>query len=325
MKNLLLLKGGGGQEHEVSLVTASYLRTLIDSQKYNILEVNVDKDFNWSCEDEKVELGFDKTLRFASGKNLSIDLCVPCFHGYPGETGHIQAFFEMIKLPFIGCGYEASAICFNKVLTKLWLEKAGIPVTDFIIANDASEETLAKLDAFFDKHGKLFIKASNQGSSVGCYPVVKKNEIKERLNQALQFSEFAIIEEMVTPRELEISVFEYQGEVIATKPCEILCPDKFYSYEEKYSEQSKTTTILDPEIDEVAISEIQAHALAAFKGMKLSQFCRMDFFLVDGKVYLNEINTFPGMTPISMFPKMIEAYGIPYKQVLARHLEELIP
>ena len=242
----------------------------------------------------------------------------------PGETGHIQAYFEMIGLPFIGCGYEASAICFNKVLTKLWLEKAGVPVAEFMIAGDSEKDTIKKLENFYDKRGRLFIKASNQGSSVGCYPVTQKNDIGPAIEKALTFSDFAIVERMLDPRELEISVYESKGKLIATRPCEILCPNKFYSFEEKYSKKSKTQTNLSPDIEPDLIEEIQRYARLAFSTLKLSQFVRMDFFLENGKVYLNEINTFPGMTPISMFPKMIEESGVSYKDILHEHLNSLL-
>lgn len=324
MKNLLLLKGGGGQEHDVSLVSAGYVKSLIDPAVFEVFEVELDSQFNWIFRGEKVELNFKRELVAESGNKTPIHVCVPCIHGHPGETGHIQAYFELINLPVLGCGYEASAICFNKVLTKLWLEKAGIPVTDFIIAKDAQAHTVAQIERFFDSHGSIFVKASNQGSSVGCYPVEKKEDIQTRLTEAFKYSNFVVVEKMLVPRELEISVFEHEGELIATRPCEIVCPDKFYSYDEKYSTESKTKTILNPEIDEAAVSEIQKHAKAAFLNLKLSQFCRMDFFLADGQVYLNEINTFPGMTPISMFPKMIEESGFSYKEVLHKHLISLI-
>lgn len=324
MKNLLLLKGGGGQEHDVSLVTAKYLKSIIDSSQFNIIEIEVDKDFNWKQGEESVELNFNKELVDSKGNKTPIDVCIPSFHGYPGETGHIQAYFEMISLPYVGCGYEGSAICFNKVLTKLWLDKAGIPVTDFVIINDTSDGSIATLNNFFDKHGSIFIKASNQGSSVGCYPVDKKDEIKAKLEDAFKYSNFVIVERKVVPRELEISVFESKGELHATKPCEINCPDKFYSYDEKYSGESKTTTNLNPDIDEEIVKKIQEYAKSAFAQLKLSQFCRMDFFLEGDRIYLNEINTFPGMTPISMFPKMVEQYGIPYKDLLHEHLSSLV-
>lgn len=320
-----MLKGGGGQEHDVSLITANYLASVIDKKKFRVLEVEVDKDFNWIHEGEKVELNFQKELTYiGTDRKESIDLCVPCFHGYPGETGHIQAFFEMINLPYLGCGYEASAICFNKVLTKLWLEKANIPVTPFIIAKDSSHETLKELESFFKEEGPIFIKASNQGSSVGCYPVDTKEEIPNFLNKAFNFSNFVIVEKKVLPRELEISVFEYKGDVIATSPSEIVCPDKFYSYEEKYSQQSKTQTNLNPDLDPKITKEIQEYAKQAFENLKLSQFCRMDFFVVGEQVYLNEINTFPGMTPISLFPKMIENYGLSYPKLLNDQLLSLL-
>ena len=322
-KNILFLKGGGKDEHDVSLVTAEYLKQQIPSQ-YNILEVILNKDQEWEFiadgKTEKCEISFNGELVLKDSKH-QIDLVIPCFHGYPGETGHIQSYLEMINIPFIGCGAEASLICFNKVLTKLWLEKVDIPITPFLILNNSEDKKEAR-DHFFDEHKNVFVKASNQGSSVGCYPVKTKSDLDQAIKNAFQFSKFVILEKLVTPRELEISVYNYQEKVHASWPCEINCPDKFYSYDEKYSQASKTSTVLKADIPAPIVEKIQKYAIDAFNALNLEQFCRMDFFLVDETIYLNEINTFPGMTPISMFPKMIIEDGIEFKDFITYHIDK---
>src|SRR5690606_29149083 len=144
-----------------------------------------------------------------------------------------------------------------------------------------------------------FIKASNQGSSVGCYPVTKKEDLTSALTKAFQYSDFVVIERLVNVRELEISVFDYQGKTHVTTPCEIHCPDKFYSYEEKYSQTSNTKVELVANLPPAITEQIRELALKAYTGMKLRHGVRMDFFLEgDDRVLLNEINTYPGMTPI---------------------------
>jgi D-alanine-D-alanine ligase len=318
-KNILFLKGGGREEHEVSLVTATYLKSQIPSD-YTCFEIEVDKDFNWFYNGNKAELNFQKELIIDQEKH-PINLVIPCFHGYPGETGHIQAYLEMIGLPFIGCNNEASLICFNKVLTKLWLEKLGVPVTPFLILNSPADQKGPR-EEFFKEHGKVFVKASNQGSSVGCYPVNDIKELDAKINEAFKYSSFVLLEKLIVPRELEISVYDYQDQVHTSWPCEINCPDKFYSYEEKYSESSNTKTILQAELPDDIVASIQKAAKKAFNGLNLREFCRMDFFYADGEIYLNEINTFPGMTPISMFPKMIEADGINFADFIRYHLDK---
>lgn len=326
-KNLLLLKGGGSQEHDVSIESAKYLKSLIDPEFYAIHEVEINKDNHWvRCDDQHlVELNFKRELTsITDGKKTIIDVCIPCIHGFPGETGHLQAFFELIQLPFIGCEYEASSLCFNKVSTKLWLEKLSIPTTPFMVINDSSQPTLDKIEEFFRQNGAIFVKASNQGSSIGCFPLDSLSELKDTVDKALSLSDFALVEKKLEPRELEVSVYETDAIINVTAPSEILTPGHFYSYEQKYSKASKSQTLIRATLtpqQELLIKEL---ALKAFKGLNLRHFARIDFFLAEGELLLNEINTFPGMTSISMFPKMIEAHGQSFKEILNKQLLSLL-
>ncbi len=336
-KNVLLLCGGSGTEHEVSLVSAKYVeKNLLELGDLNVYKVEIgkpkSKDTVFRIIDSKipnfngksVEINFHRQL--VSGSELICDLhyVVPCIHGPPGETGEIQTFLDLIKLPYLGCGPEASLIAFNKVTSKLWFNALGIPNTPFEFLTSMEESQ--KAHALFLKYGSVFIKAASQGSSVGCYQVFKKTDIDEALRLAFGYSDYVLVEKMVNARELEISTYEFDGVIHASVPGEISCPSKFYSYEEKYNPQSKTTTeIVAPGLSHETVVKMQNYAIKAFKALKLRHLSRIDFFLTEeGEIYLNEINTFPGATPISMFPKMMENNGHPYIKFLGNIIKKEI-
>jgi D-alanine-D-alanine ligase len=324
-KNLLLIYGGGSTEHDVSIVSAEYLRTKINKEIYTIIDIEINKDFEWINEGKKLSLNFNGDLILADKSHLKIDIVVPCIHGYPGETGDLQSYLEMIGMPYFGCSSESSKICFNKIITKLWLDKVGIETTPFLALTENSTESLVKVESFFEEYGSLFVKASNQGSSVGCYPLHKKYLIKETIHSAFSLSDFVLVEQELTGRELEVSAFEYQGEVHATNPGEIICPSKFYSFEEKYKDSSDTKTFVEAQdLTDEQKSAINEMAVSAFKTLKLKDLSRIDFFLTSsGHILINEINTMPGMTPISMFPKMMENYGIKFSDYMTERLGQL--
>ncbi len=321
-KNVLLICGGGGSEHDISLVSAKYILTKLkeisevtphylcierDGRRTNLLGED--------CELRKAGEIFNKVTE----ETIVLDYAIPCIHGPPGENGQIQSVFELMGLPFFGPGSEPSINCFNKVTTKLWLSALGIPNTPYLFIYESSDSEIDRIEKFFNLHGEdIFIKASNQGSSVGCYHVTKINEIGNSLKEALKLSPYVLIEKTVKGRELEVSVFDYQGKIHASLPGEIICPSKFYSYEEKYSDKGHTTTeVVAKDITQDLQNKIQEIAIQAFKGLRLKDLSRVDFFLTDDlEIYINEINTFPGHTPISMFPMMMENYGVRYVDFL---------
>lgn len=326
-KNILLLCGGSGTEHEVSVVSAKFLeKNLLEIGLYNVIKVEIgkpktnDKTFRRVEQDgslgEAVEINSHRQL---IGKNTKEDLhyVVPCIHGPPGETGEIQTYLELISLPYFGCGPEASLICFNKVTSKLWFNALDIPNTPFEFLT--SIEEAPKAHKLFDAHGKVFVKAASQGSSVGCYPISKKIDLDAALKNAFTFSEYVLVEKMVTARELEISTYEFEGVIHASVPGEINCPSAFYSYDEKYDPNSKTTTeVVAPNLSNEVVELMRGYAIKTFKALKLRHQSRIDFFYTDkGEIYLNEINTFPGATPISMFPKMMENNGHSYLKFIS--------
>lgn len=321
-KNILLVKGGGGSEHDISLISSKYLESQINLEKFNVYPVEIDKKFQWKINDSVCELNFKKEL-ITKDSTIKIDAVIPCIHGFPGETGDIQSYFELIGLPYLGCKSESSLLCFNKLATKLFLESIGIKTTPFTQLQDESD--LERAQEFFNANGTCFMKATNQGSSVGCYKVKSFSDIENNIKEAFSFSPFVILEKAITGRELEVSAFEYKNEIHVTHPGEIACSSDFYSYKEKYSTESTTKTITDAQnIPKAALEEISRQANLAFKALKLRHLSRIDFFLSNQEeVFINEVNTFPGHTSISMFPLMMEASGVKYSDFLNQHLENL--
>jgi D-alanine-D-alanine ligase len=324
-KNILLICGGGGTEHDVSLVSSKFIyKNLTEIGTYNVYWIEIGKDKIFRDENgNECDLNLHREL-VINDKKIPLHFAIPAIHGPPGETGEIQDFFEMIGLPYMGCGPEASIICFNKVTSKLWFTALGIPNTPFAFLT--SEQDIEQAYSLFDRFGKVFVKASSQGSSVGCFQVFKRDELKTIISEAFKYSEYVLVEQMLNARELEISTYEFNGEVVTTLPGEIICPGKFYSFTEKYNSESKTTTeLVAPNLPSEVISQMRDFAKKAFLQLKLRHLSRIDFFYTDkGEIFLNEINTFPGMTPISMFPKMMENHGHSYNQFIKQVIKKNI-
>lgn len=323
--NLLLISGGGGTEHDVSLLSAEFFtNSLAKLTQFNVINLVLDKNGHYSTQSgEYCELTNTREVHFGNVTKapVIIDYVIPCLHGYPGETGDIQSYFELIQLPYFGCQSEASRNCFNKVTAKMWFSALGIPNTEYVFLQQYDHIALQKAKNALKKWGTLFIKAASQGSSIGCYKVEDEAQLDDYLQKAFAYSEYVLIEKAVKARELEVAVYEYNGEVIATLPGEIICAaDTFYTYDEKYNDSSNAATqVVAQGIDKEVAAQIQAYAIVAFKGMKLSHLSRIDFFLTeDNKILLNEINTFPGLTSISMFPKMLSNHGHDFSKYLSK-------
>ncbi|MGL6260778.1 D-alanine--D-alanine ligase [Vibrio sp. WXL103] len=320
-KSILLLCGGDSSEHEVSLVSAGYLQAQLESTKqYSVYKVEI-KDGEWRADSgEQVALETSSKMLLGDQLTVKIDYVVPCIHGFPGETGDIQSLLKMADIPYLGCDAEASTNSFNKITSKLWYDALGIPNTPYVFLTENNAEAVSQAEQALDQWGSVFIKAACQGSSIGCYKVTDKAEIAQTVANAFQYSHQVLVEKALKPRELEVAAFEYQGELRVTVPGEVIAPtEAFYTYEEKYSSDSHTTTeVVAPNLTEQQVLDIQTYASRVFTHMGLRHLSRIDFFLTeDNEIYLNEVNTFPGMTPISMFPKMVEHSGVKFGEFLS--------
>lgn len=207
----------------------------------------------------------------------------------------------------------------------MWATALGVANTPYIFVSENSEENYKKVLEFQNLHGDIVVKASNQGSSVGCYMLPTGTDPKKALSDAFGLSPFVLIEKRMKPRELEVSAYEYDGKLQISYPGEVIAPSStFYSYEEKYSGASQSKTVIRAEnVTPEQVKTITDYATKLFHGLKIRHLSRIDFFLDEGKIYLNEINTFPGSTSISMFPKMLEANGHSFKTFLEQHIKAL--
>jgi D-alanine-D-alanine ligase len=332
-KNLLLLCGGGGAEHDISLLSANYFETtLAGLSQFSVLRVELDKQGKYhTTAGDLCELTNKREIRFEDPTKAPwpVDYVIPCIHGYPGETGDIQSYFNLIRLPYFGCDPEASSNCFNKITAKMWFSALSVPNTPYVFLHQLDEYAIAQTRAVLADWGSIFVKAASQGSSVGCYKVDDAANVPKVLSDAFGYAPYVVVEKTIKARELEVAVYEYDGEVVATLPGEIICEaNTFYSFDEKYAKNSKARTdIVAKDLDSAVCEQIRAYAIKAFKGMKLRHLSRIDFFLTqDNEILLNEINTFPGLTPISMFPKMLTHHGHDFgqylQQIIASQLED---
>jgi D-alanine-D-alanine ligase len=330
MKNVLLLCGGGSSEHEVSLRSVKFYEECMSQMpSVKTIKIEIDKQGQWVDGTGKRYLLDGKRYLRAFEQDgdpgTLIDVAIPCIHGYPGETGDLQSYFEMIGLPYFGCNSETSKMCFNKITTKMWATALGVANTPYIFISENSDESVKRVEEFQKIHGDIVIKASNQGSSVGCYMISGTEAPRKTIQDAFALSPFVLIEKRMKPRELEVSVYEYDGKLQVSYPGEIVTPSAtFYTYEEKYSSASQSQTFIRAEnVTPEQVKTITDYATKLYYGLKIRHLSRVDFFLDEGKIYLNEINTFPGSTSISMFPKMLEANGHSFKAYLEQHIAKL--
>lgn len=321
---ILLLCGGGSTEHDVSIISANYIEQQLSSMpNINVIRVEIKSDA-WFFDNGELA-HFD--INQSTLNDVPIDYVIPCIHGYPGETGDIQSLLELAHIPYLGCSAEASINCFNKITSKLWYDALAIPNTPYLFLTDASLQSKQQALDFFTMWGKVFVKAAKQGSSVGCYPVTDPLLLNKAIDDAFHYSDQILIEQSVITRELEVAVYQYDNQLQITKPGEVITPSgNFYSYDEKYSNDSHSVTKVEAEdLTLEQQSLIMSYAQKVFTHMKLKDMARIDFFLTDdGHIYLNEINTFPGMTPISMFPKMLEHNNHQFSAFLKQAIDRSI-
>ena len=327
--SILLLCGGGSSEHEVSLASAAYLQSELEKKAdFDIVKVEM-KSNAWETNDgHTVTLDINKQALISdTQKEIAIDYIIPCIHGYPGETGDLQSLFELSGIPYLGCGPEASVISFNKITSKLWYDSLEIPNTPYLFLTDDSQDALLKANQAFEQWGEVFVKAATQGSSIGCYCVANKADLNDAIKSAFTYSHQVLIEKCVTPRELEVAAYQINGELHISKPSEVIAPEgEFYTYDQKYNADSHAITEIEAKGLSAAQQDLIKHySTKVFTQLNLKDLSRIDFFLTpENELYLNEVNTFPGMTPISMFPKMLENNGHIFHEFLAAAIQNAI-
>jgi D-alanine-D-alanine ligase len=299
-----IIFGGKSAEHEISLLSAKNICDALDKEKFEPVLIKIDKSGKWEHDS-----GFESVR--------GIDVAFPILHGPFGEDGTIQGFLKIADIPFVGAGVLASAVSMDKVIMKRLMRDAGIPIGKFISLK-SNERRLPFSDVEAALGNPVFIKPANMGSSVGINKVNSEAEYAAAVNNAFQYDTKIIIEEFIRGREIECAVLGNE-EPIASVPGEVVPSHDFYSYDAKYVDENGASLKVPAMLGDKAKKQIQELAVKVFKALCCEGLSRVDFFLKDnGEVIVNEINTMPGFTKVSMYPKMWEATGIPYTELLTR-------
>lgn len=335
---ILILFGGVSSEHDISCISAASVMKNIDIEKYDVTAIGITKDGKWMLTEalpEEVESGEWSGIRTNKDAFVSpdrrdkgiiikeidgtytcrhIDIVFPVLHGKNGEDGTMQGFLELAGIPYVGCDMFASACAMDKSVTKLLAGRTGVTQADYYLltrfgfADDPLGE-IARIEEHFDKRYPFFVKPCSAGSSVGVTKAADVDGLFESIKTALSEDSKALVEETITGREIEVAVIGNRN-VRTSLVGEVLAADEFYSFEAKYeNEESKTRILTD--VSKEKTEEIRDYTAAIYKAVGCRGMARVDFFLTeDETVVFNELNTIPGFTGISMYPKLWEAEGI---------------
>ena len=338
--------GGRSGEHEVSLLSARSVINALDPERYEILEIGITKGGEWLTGQEALkafeaentsslvpvvmipEPGNFILYRRTEGEvfepYIELDMAFPVLHGTFGEDGTLQGLFELAEVPYVGAGVLGSAVAMDKGLFKHVMRATGLPVLDWVVITDI--EFHADMNTVLDRAEAigpypLFTKPANMGSSVGISRCENRSDLVEGVQDALQYDRRIVIEQGIDAREIEFSVLGNE-DPIASVAGEIVPSDVFYSYKAKYVDDD-SELIIPAKIAQDLTDSAQQIAIEAYKAIDCAGMARVDFLLEHetDRLYLNEINTIPGFTNISMYPKLWEATGLGYRELLDRLID----
>ena len=326
--NVVVLFGGESAEHDVSCITAAHVLRALNADKYEITTIGITRDGAW------VSISYDPNVEVdrlvATGKPTNISqilhgtnqssrtVVIPLLHGPMGEDGTVQGALELAHVAYVGAGVLGSAIAMDKSIAKQILASNNIPQPKFISVRD-NENLNSVFDRAIDELGlPVFVKPANMGSSIGVKKAKTRDEILSALQQSFEYDEWALIEEAIVGREIEVAILGNQS-AQASVPGEIIPGHEFYDYEDKYLGDSAKLLVPAPLTAQQTL-EVQQLALKVFALLRSDGMARIDFFFEEnGRGFLcNEINTIPGFTPISMYPKLWNASGLSYPELLDR-------
>ena len=322
-----IIYGGVSSEHDISILSYNSVSKYINKEKYDVYPIYIDKKGDWYGNGQYIDniMGYIKNM----------DVVFPLLHGKFGEDGTIQGLLDIIGIPYVGCGVLASSVAMDKVYTKVLLEKANIKQAQFmyikvkdnnyILGDNEFNERAADLETInFEIEKKLgypsFVKPARGGSSIGISKVIDENHLKKAIDNAFAYDTQIILEDCVTGREIECAILD--GEVvIASCLGEIKPNDDFYSFDAKY--ENKANLIIPAHLSEELTDEIKKIAIKAFQTISGEGLSRIDFFVDEytGNIVLNEINTMPGFTDISMYPKLLERCELGYSELIDRLID----
>lgn len=337
-----ILFGGKSAEHEISLISARNIVDAMDKNKYEVVAIGIDKQGRWHLdENARLLLGKSATkVEYRDAQNAAaimpgdsatpmvrpagaglgaIDVVLPILHGPFGEDGTVQGLLKLANLPFVGAGVLGSAVGMDKDVMKRLLRDAKIPTPNFLAFARSDKISFVKVKKTLGM--PLFVKPANLGSSVGISKVVKPAQFAAAVKEAFRYDNKIIIEEAIQGREIECSVLGNE-KPIASLPGEIVVNRDFYSYDAKYLDDKGARLEIPAKLPKAIIKKVRDIALQAYRALCCEGMGRIDFFVqANGRVLVNEINTIPGFTKISMYPKMWEASGISYSKLIDRLIQ----
>ena len=333
MKKIAVIFGGKSTENEVSVISAKSILSNLDKSKYEIYPIYIDKNGNW------IEFENNKKIENIEKELKKVDVVFPILHGLYGEDGTIQGMLELLGIPYVGCKVLSSSLGMDKAYSKIIFEKAGIRQTKHIYIKVLSENSFLHINSKLDEQNinmekllilcenelsfPMFVKPSNSGSSIGVSKAENSDELKQSILNASKFDKKILIEQGIIGKEVECAVL---GNSIigveVSRVGEIVSSDNFYSYDAKYVDP-KSMTLIPAKISQEQTLEIKRLAKKAFNAIDGNGLSRVDFFVEEntGKIYLNEINTMPGFTNISMYPKLMQDFGYTYSSLLDKLIE----
>ena len=342
---VVLLFGGMSSEHEVSRVSVGNFVNNIDREKYEVLTVGITKEGRWLYTEATAAQMADGSWEELAGnmacvispdradhgmilftpsgqvEKLHVDVVIPALHGLWGEDGTVQGLLELAGIPYVGCGVLASAVCMDKAVANALFEANGVPHTRWLAADrwEIESDLEGVCEGVEKKLGwPVFVKPANAGSSVGISKVSSRDELKKAINLALENDRKVVFEAFVDGQEVECAVIG-SDPAVATRPGEILAGAEFYTYDDKYK-NGVSQTVIPAHLPEAKLDEVKTYAAMAYTALGCEGLARCDFFVEKdtGRVLINEINTLPGFTPISMYPKLMEHEGIPVPALIDR-------
>ncbi len=300
-----VLYGGRSGEHEVSLNSAESIISAMNPAKYDVARILISKEGRWQ----------PRAISPEPGGNPDIDVVFPVLHGTFGEDGTVQGLLELAHLPYVGAGVLASSVSMDKEIMKRLCAASGLPVAEYFVVRRHHPGTHLHFPF------PIFVKPANLGSSVGISKVTSRDQLHPAIDLAAEFDHKIIVERGIVGREFECSVLG-NDDPRASVPCEILPSRDFYDYEDKYL-LNKAQTVVPADLTPEQTGELQNLAIACYQAVECQGMARVDFLLeaATGKFFINEINTIPGFTSISMYPKMWEASGLSYPALIDRLID----
>ena len=343
-----ILFGGQSTEHEVSLQSGKNVIQAIDREKFDPVLISIGKDGRWYLNKEsefllnennpkliKLNKKAARPIALQPGdhqdtivvtdsdelKIKNLDVIFPVLHGPLGEDGTVQGLMRLMDVAFVGPGVLGSAIGMDKDITKRLANAAGVPIADFITIHSHEINSNISQKVKENLGYPVFVKPANMGSSVGISKVSNESELKQAIDLAVKFDRKIIVEKGIVGREIEVAVLGNEDPK-ASVPGEIIPQDGFYSYESKYVDETGARLEAPADLTIEQVKKVQSLAIKIFKVLECEGLSRVDFFLQpDGQFIFNEINTIPGFTNISMYPRLWDLTGIPYKELITKLIE----